>query len=103
MIRLVRLTLLAMVVIGVGTLVLGSFSAQKPAPTGGSPYLSALSDLSVKPAEAVPCNHMECFFVDRGGTHHDEWTCIESPGLHCAIPGNGMPPGGLECTNLICP
>lgn len=96
--NLIRLTLLATLVLGVGMLALGSFGASPPAPKGHSPYLSALSDLSVPPAEAVPCNNKLCEFIDNPGHHNDHWECTTEEILtHCLIQGS-------NCTQITpCP
>jgi len=82
MTRLLRLTLLAVFVLGVGSLVIGGFGA-KQLPTHHSPYASALSDLSVRPAEAIPCSQTACIFIDRPGTQHDHWECTPQDISHC--------------------
>ena len=52
----IRLTLVIGLSIAVLTLVLGALVPLPARTASNSPYLNSLSDLSVKSAEAVPCN-----------------------------------------------
>lgn len=99
MTRVLRLTVLATFLLGVGSLVIGSFGAKAPVKGEHSPYLSSLSDLSVRPAEAQPCNDKLCEFIDRPGTQHDEWVCTGGfEATHC------FPPTPTSCNDYeICP
>lgn len=96
----IRFTLVAVLLLGVGSLVLGGFGAVKSTPRGHSPYLSAMSDLAVPPAAAKPCNQMVCIWIDRPGGQHDHWGCTDSGGgTHCLVQD-----GGSTCRDIIpCP
>jgi hypothetical protein len=101
MTRFIGLTMLALLVLGIGSLFLGSLGAISPADRSNSPYLSALSDASVKPAEAIPCNQLTCVYYDRPGSQHDHWQCddLQQFGTHCTVTG-----GGSGCDQLTpCP
>lgn len=74
----VRFTLVAVVLLGVGTLVLGGLGAIESTRRGHSPYLSAMSDLAVPPAAAAFCNYKVCIYIDRHGKGHDHWDCTNS-------------------------
>ena len=101
MARFIRLTLLAFVMIGVGSLVVGGLGAVTPVSGTHSPYVSAISDVSVKPAEAVVCNQLTCFYHDNPGHKNDGFQCddFQEFGTHCLLVN-----GGESCNQITpCP
>jgi hypothetical protein len=66
----IRLTLVIGLILAVSSLVLGALVPLGPK-TANSPYLSALSDMAVKSAEAVPC-YTYCYHQH----HNDPWQCL---------------------------
>jgi hypothetical protein len=81
MTRSIRIAMLLVLVIALSGLVLGVLVPPGNSNSKASPYLSALSDLSVKPAYAIVCNTI-CF---RDAPHH--FVCItdlEAGNLACS-------------------
>lgn len=70
MIRSIRIALLLVLVLALSGLILGA-TVSPSGHAAKSPYLSALSDLSVKSAYAIPCNYI-CF---KDAPHH--YICIQ--------------------------
>jgi hypothetical protein len=69
----IRLTLVIGLVLAVSSLIVGAL-VPLPAPptaTSNSPYLSALADVAVPSAEAVPC-YTYCYHQH----HNDPWQCL---------------------------
>jgi hypothetical protein len=90
----IRLTLILLAVFVVSALVLGAMVPTSTTRPSASPYLSALSDLAVKPALAVTCN-TTC--VKSQGTYH----CVntgEITGTACHLLDSGR-----QCEYLVCP
>ena len=67
----IRLTLVIGLILAVSSLVLGALVPPGPK-TANSPYLSALSDMAVKSAEAVPC-YTYCFRQNP----NKPWQCVD--------------------------
>ncbi|HEV8128892.1 MAG TPA: hypothetical protein VGQ14_04480 [Candidatus Eisenbacteria bacterium] len=68
----IRLTLVIGLILAVSSLVLGALVPLPGPKTSNSPYLSTLSDMAVKSAEAVPC-YTYCFRAHP----HDPWQCVD--------------------------
>lgn len=71
--------------------VLGTFGIPSTHLGGSSPYLSPLSDLAVRPAEAFQCNHQYCQWWPYGN-----YTCEADPLSHCALANP------TTCTTYAC-
>ena len=75
-----RSVVLALMLMTVAMLVVGALAPQ-PRSGGQTPYLSTLSDLAVRPAQAVPCNNEVC-----AAAHGHRFQCIGSDvGSHCLL------------------
>lgn len=68
----IRRTLILMLIFAVAGLVLGAIAPIQATHPSTSPYVSALSDLAVKPAYAIACNTL----CDHS---QGQWFCIPDP------------------------
>ena len=92
--RSIRLTLGALLLLSLGTLVLGTLRPSVPG--SQTPYLSKLSDVAVKPAYAQKCNHEVCVPA-QGNRYRCEFT---GSNVHCLLASDRRSCTTLE--NLIC-
>jgi hypothetical protein len=74
MARTIRITLLMLLV---GSVVVIAFGTVMPAGQHATPYLSALSNVTVSTAEAVSCNNLRC----------NANVCINTDFYGCGIQG----------------
>jgi len=92
----VRLTLLAVLTLGIAGLVLGTLGPTHASRPADSPYVSSLSDFAVGTAEAVACN-TKCNLAQQ---HPPYWNCVNDPGTgmfcHYAL-------DHTSCFNDVCP
>jgi hypothetical protein len=89
----IRLTLIIAFVFTIAMLILGALVPPPGSPRANSPYLSALSDMAVQSAEAVPC-YTYCFRAHP----HDPWQCAD-----CFPCNTACLKSGDTCTNWTPP